>query len=65
MMQMRSHEILATILNELPESWDLQTVLNVLEDGEALAILGFTDEDQEYIEEVHDSITEFLKRNTK
>ena len=64
-MTFEAHNVLIQVIDSLDRSWDLQDILNVLEDGEALANLGFTDEDQEYIEEVHDSITEFLKRNTK
>lgn len=46
-------EIMAEVNENLPEIERLQAVLDVLEDGQALANLGFDDDDQEAVEEAH------------
>ena len=46
-------EIMAEVNEHLPEIERLQAVLDVLEDGQALANLGFDDDDQEAVEEAH------------
>lgn len=38
----------------------LKSILDTLEDGEALAYLGATDDDQEMIEEAHDMVTGWM-----
>ena len=45
-------EIIEAITDELIDATN-QDILNALEDGQALATLGFDDEDQEAIEEAH------------
>lgn len=57
-------EVIQTIRDSAFEELTLRQILAVLEDGEALTNLGFTDDDQEAIEEAHDSIIEYLNKNT-
>ena len=53
-------EVIDVIMTEvdesLPQIEQLQAVMDVLEDGQALENLGFEDDDQEAIEEAHDII---------
>lgn len=39
----------------------LLAILNVLEDGEALAYLGVTDEDLDMVEEAHAMVSDWIK----
>ena len=39
----------------------LISIKNVLEDGEALVYLGVTDEDQEMVEEAHDTVSNWIE----
>lgn len=41
---------------------DLSHIRNVTEDGEALAELGLSDEDQEMVEEAHWMLTEWMDK---
>lgn len=41
------------------------SIKNVLEDGQALAYLGVTDEDQEMVEEAHDIISKWINEGKK
>lgn len=45
------------------EGYDNQQILDALEDGAALADLGYTDDDQEAIEEAHEIIRKKLRES--
>jgi len=51
-----AEELLDSILADNPEA-DTESVRNVLEDGEALASIGVTDDDIEAVEELHQAAT--------
>lgn len=51
-------EAVASNMSELKKP--LAGIRNVLEDGEALAYLGATDDDQEMIEEAHDMVSGWI-----
>jgi len=51
-------EAIASNMSELKKP--LAGIRNVLEDGEALAYLGATDDDQEMIEEAHDMVSGWI-----
>ena len=50
---MKAQDIIASVRADVPGITDADA-MRVLEDGEALAALGITDEDQESVEEAHD-----------
>lgn len=52
-------ETIASNMTELKKP--LSGIRAVLEDGEALSVLGATDEDQEMIEEAHDMVSRWIK----
>lgn len=52
-------EAIASNMKEVKKP--LASIRNVLEDGEALAYLGVTDEDQEMVEEAHDMVSGWIK----
>jgi hypothetical protein len=51
-----AQDIIDTIIDEASEGLTNEQILAVLEDGQALAELGFTDDDQEAIEEAYDIV---------
>lgn len=57
---MTALDVLKTIRLDHPDLTPAE-LLTVLEDGAALAALGFTDEDQEAIEEAHHDLSLSLK----
>lgn len=57
---MTALDVLKTIRLDHPDLTPAE-ILAVLEDGAALAALGFTDEDQEAIEEAHHDLSLSLK----
>ena len=56
----RARQIIEEIASNMDDK-QLKDIRYVLEDGEALASLGFTDDDQEVIEEAHFVITNWIK----
>lgn len=56
-------EAIASNMGEVKKP--LTDILNTLGDGEALAYLGATDEDQEMIEEAHDMVSGWIKGGYK
>lgn len=57
-----AHEIIATIRED--GAGELIDILYALEDGEALAFYGFTDADQEAIEEAHSLVRDQIEALT-
>ena len=50
------------IAGNLPEvDQPLSAIIDVLEDGEALAWLGVTDEDQDVVEDAHAMVSDWIK----
>lgn len=51
-----AHDIIENIIDDYhdPEGIELSVIKNVLEDGEALASLGITDDDQDAVEQAWD-----------
>ena len=47
--------------NMTEEIKQLRAILDVLEDGEALAYLGVTDEDLDMVEEAHAMVSDWIK----
>ena len=50
--------IAGTMTDEIKQ---LRAILDVLEDGEALAYLGVTDEDLDMVEEAHAMVSDWIK----
>ena len=56
-------DFIAAIVSNMDELTrkPLIDILSVLEDGEALMNLGITDEDQELVEDAHDTVRQWIK----
>lgn len=55
-------EFINSIASNMPEAIKpLVTIKDVLEDGEALAYLGVTDEDQDLVEEAHNIVSTWIE----
>lgn len=56
---MKKFKLLKIIIQELGKDGTAAQVLALLEDGQALAILGIKDSDQEVVEELHAMISKW------
>ena len=61
-MENAALEFIKAIASNMPEvNKPLQAILEALEDGEALAYLGVTDEDLDMVEEAHAMVSDWIK----
>lgn len=60
-MKQEARELIKDIAHEIGGGADLLSILEVLEDGEALALLGFTDENQSDVEEAYTIVRRWMQ----
>lgn len=60
-MKQTPQKLIKDIANEIGEGADLLSILEVLEDGEALASLGFTDENQCDVEKAYAVVRRWMQ----
>lgn len=61
-MENAAFDFIKAIASNMPEvNKPLCAILEVLEDGEALAYLGVTDEDLDMVEEAHAVVSDWIK----
>ena len=58
----RKKEIMIQIRESLGHDYDIETAIAFLEDGEAMAGCGITDEDIEVVDVLHDAFSSELKQ---